>query len=148
MLTVADELPEKIIKIETLRINRDIYKRCRCSLTERRYVVDPQNREVTCKNCGSRVDPFDAIYDITRYYERLEEEAQSLLDQRKQIINYKPHMIVFRDLERQYRGKKMLPCCPHCHRGFYFEELAAWTNRKIEDRRRQLKGGLDAGKTT
>jgi hypothetical protein len=136
--TVTDKLPEKIIKIETLRINRDIYKRCRCAYWERKYEVDPQNREVTCKKCGSRVDPFDAIYDMAKHYERLEEEVQRLLEQRKEIINYKPHMIVFRNLESNYRGKKMLPSCPHCHRGFFFEEIVNWTNREIEERRRLL----------
>jgi len=140
---VSDELPEKIIKIETLRINRDIYKRCRCQTHERRYEVDPQNREVICKNCGSRVDPFDAIEDISRHYERIEEETQRLLDQRKEIMNYKPWLLVIRKLEQRYRGKAMLPCCPHCREPFYLEEIATWTNRESVERWRKGRAKHD-----
>ena len=131
-----EKLPDKVVDIEVLRINRNINKRCQCD--DRNYVVDTQNKEVSCGKCGARIDPYEAIEDLAYNHERLQREAQMLLDQRREITNYKINMVVFRGLESNYRGKKMLPICPHCNRAFYFEELNFWTNREIEERRRKV----------
>lgn len=131
-----DELPDKLINLEVLRINRDVTKICRCY--DRGFVVDTQNGMVTCNKCGAWVDPFEAITELARHRERIKDENRRLLEERKQIVNYKPHMLTFRNLEKHYRNKEMLPVCPHCHRGFYFEEITSWTNREYEERRRKV----------
>lgn len=132
------DLPENIVNLEVLRINRNIDKRCKCQ--DSNYVVDTENREVNCSKCGARIDPFDAMYELSLHWERVEKETERLLEQRKQIVNYKPHMIVFREIERKYRGKEMIPACPHCNRGFYFEDLNFWVNADMEKRRREKEG--------
>ncbi|QDX93172.1 hypothetical protein EEL30_13165 [Brevibacillus laterosporus] len=111
-----NQLPGKIVDIDVLRINRNSNKRCQC--TEKTFVIDPQNRAINCGRCGAPVDPYEAMYYLATEQEQLRDQVLNLLEQRKQIVNYKPHMLAFRDLERQSRGKKMLPTCPHCHRGF------------------------------
>lgn len=132
---MTEELPENIVSIEALRINRNIDKRCNC--TKRSFVVDSRNKAVHCSGCGAWVDPYDAMYELARHYERLENETRELLEQRRKIARYKPHMVVFRKLEKQYRGRKMLLACPHCSRGFFFEELSLWTNAEMEKKRRE-----------
>ena len=130
-----DKLPDKIIDLEILRINRNIDKQCKCNRWERNFTVDTTNKKVYC-SCGAEVDPYDAIYDIAYRRDRLNEEVKRLLEQRKEIVEYKPWLLVFRDLESRYRTKRMLPACPHCGRGFYFEEIRCWVNRRLEDLRR------------
>lgn len=128
------ELPDKVYYIETIRINRNMDKRCKC--TDRTFVVDPHNRSVYCGKCGAWIEPYEAIEEIATYYERLNDEVERLLEQRRQIMNYKPWLLIFRQLEKAYRSKKMLPCCPNCNQAFYFEEIKCWTNRKMEELRR------------
>lgn len=135
------ELPDKIIDLEVLRINRNIGKRCKCE--NRNFVVDTDNREITCGKCGAWVDPYEAIYELARTRERMVDETKRLLEQRKQIINYKPHLLVFRNLESHYRSKEMLPCCPECGKAFYFEHITSWTNRRMEEMRREKEHGND-----
>lgn len=134
---MTDKLPENIINIEMLRINRNIGKRCKC--IEKKFTVDANNRFVYCRECGALVDPYEAIEYLARHYEQLEEETKFLLEQRREIVNYKPHMVVFRNLERDYRGKKKLPCCPKCGEGFYFEEITNWVNRENEGKSKKNK---------
>lgn len=129
-----DELPNKIIDIKILKINRNIRKHCTCS--ERTYTIDQVNREITCDKCGAIIDPFEVVVDIAYRRERLREETNRLLEQRKEIINYNPHLLVFRSLEQSYRGKRMLPVCPECGKAFYFEKITSWTNRRSEEQRR------------
>ena len=123
-------LPEKIYPIETLRLMRNATKHCRCE--NKSFVVDVANSMVNCGSCGARIEPFEAIKYMALHSESLRTETENLLEQRRAILNYKPHMVVFRDLESRYRGKKMLPMCPHCDRGFYFEELKGWINTAVE----------------
>ncbi len=132
-----DKLPDKVVHIESLRINRNIDKRCKCE--DRTFVIDFNNNSVHCHDCGAWVDPFVAIRELALHYERLDNEQDALFEQRRQIMNYKPHLIVIRKLEEQYRGKQMIPCCPHCKEGFFLEELSSWTNRQMEILRREKK---------
>lgn len=104
---------------------------------DRSFIVDTQNREINCGKCGARVDAYEALEELASNYEKIGGEISSLLNQRKQIVNYKPHLIVFRNLESKYRGKKMLPTCPHCSGASYLEELNLWTSRNLEDKRRE-----------
>jgi len=132
---LSDKLPDKIIPISTLRINRDKNKKCTCR--NRKFEIDTQNREISCQECGAIVHPYDALFDIAMHYERLEEEVSNLLAVRKQIVDYKPHLLVMRELEKIYMGGRMLPCCPHCHKGIHAKELlVSSVSKKHEEQRR------------
>ena len=74
---MSDKLPDKIIPISTLRTNRDRNKKCTCR--NRKFEIDTQNKEILCQECGTIVDPYDALFDIAMHYERLEEEVENLL---------------------------------------------------------------------
>jgi len=132
---LSDKLPDKVIPISTLRIIRDKNKKCTCR--NRKFYIDTQNREISCQECGAVIDPYDAMLDIANHYEQFGKEVDSLLTQRKQILDYKPHLLVMRELEKIYMGGKMLPCCPHCGKGIHAKELlVASTSKQYEDRRR------------
>ena len=140
-----DKLPDNIISLKTIRLNHGKTKKCTCR--NRVFEVDYQNKEVTCGYCGEVVDPFEAILEIARRREHFKEEIDSLLEQRKQILNWKPHLLAVRELERIYRGGDMLPCCPHCGRGIEAKELTkAFTNRKMELERRKFDYRKTEGK--
>jgi len=133
---LSEKLPDKIIPISTLRINRDKNKKCTCR--NRKFEIDTQNKEILCQECGAIVHPYDALFDIAMHYERLEEEVSNLLAVRKQIVDYKPHLLVMRELEKIYMGGRMLPCCPHCHNGIYAKELLVHHVSKRHEEQRRL----------
>lgn len=129
------KLPDKIIDIDQIRINRNIEKICSCE--NRKFVLDTQNRRVICNSCGSIVDPYDAMYDLSQRAENMRSQVERLLEQRKQILDYKPYLLTIRSLEKRYRGKKSLPCCPRCDEPFYLEELKVWSGKSYADARIQ-----------
>ncbi|MDY0396799.1 hypothetical protein RWE15_23995 [Virgibacillus halophilus] len=57
------------------------------------------------------------------------------MSRKKQIANYKPWLVVIKKLEKQYRGRKMIPNCPRCSEPFYLEELVQWTGKPYADAR-------------
>lgn len=62
-------------------------------------------------------------------------EVNRLREQAKALQNYKPWLKTIRYLEKQYRGKRMLPECPRCNAPFYLEELTSWTGREFASAR-------------
>lgn len=127
-----DEFPEKIVQLDQIRINRNLKKECNCSI--KRYVVDTTNKRIFCQGCGTQVDPYDAMLDLANRHERINEDLQRLHEQRKQLLDYKPWLLTIRNLEKRYRGKKSLPCCPRCNKPFYLEELKTWISREWADK--------------
>lgn len=130
---MADKLPDKIVEIDQLRINRGIDKLCTCR--NRRFMLDTTNKRVICNECGAEVDPYQAMQELATSAEGIQKQVEGLLEQRKQILNYKPWLVTIRNLERKYRGKKMLPNCPRCDEPFYLEELESWTGKPFADAR-------------
>ena len=126
-----EKLPDKIKRIDVMRIKYGKRKLCECRNPH--YEIDYINRLVTCEDCGAVIEPFEALYEIAKHYKRLEDQVQSLLEQRKEIANYKPHLVVIKNLEKMYRDNNysMVPVCPKCGEAFDLKELVSWRNRKF-----------------
>jgi len=130
---MSKKLPDKLVSLDHIRINRGIDKICTCK--NRKYILDTTNRRINCSSCGAVIDPYDAMYDLSRKSEDMMDSVERLLEQRKQILNYKPWLVTIRKLEKRYRGKKTIPCCPRCDEPFYLEELVHWMGKSFADAR-------------
>lgn len=128
-----NDLPDKIVSLDQVRISRGLEKICKCD--DRKFVIDTSNRRVTCNSCGATVDPYDAMLELANNRQEHVKQMERLLEQRKQIVNYNPHLVVIKKLEKQYRGRKMIPNCPRCSEPFYLEELVHWTGKPYADAR-------------
>lgn len=130
---MGKDLPDRVIGLDQVRIIRGLEKICKCE--KRKFVIDTRNRRVTCNSCGSVVDPYDALYDLSLQDEERTKQVEHLLEQRREIANYKPWLVVIKRLESKYRGHKMLPNCPRCDEPFYLEELVSWSGKPYADAR-------------
>lgn len=126
-----ERLPDKIKRIDVLRVEYGRKKLCQCR--DPHYTIDYQNKLVWCDDCGAIVDPLEALQYLATHYERLATQTENLLRQRQEIANYKPHLVVIKELERHYRENKfsMVPCCPHCGDPFDLTEIRSWSNRRF-----------------
>ena len=113
-----EKLPESIVQLDLVRLNRDRKKFCTCDRAT--YEVDEVNRVVTCRQCDAWVEPFAALVDIAHRHEEREREQQRLLDQRREILNYKPHLLVMRELERGVSRQDHASRMPALPAGFLF----------------------------
>lgn len=133
-----NDLPENVIPITAIRINHNKDKKCTCR--NRCFEVDTQNKEILCAECGAVVPPYDAMLDIAFDVNTMNMEVESLREQRMKLLNWKPHLIALRKLERIYRSGSMLPSCPHCGRGIEAQELLKReVNKQMEMERRKFE---------
>ena len=124
-----EDLPKRIIRFDALRVEYGRSKICQCKTA--RYEIDYQNHLVQCQDCGAIVDPFDAMLNIAKYYNRYEEHLDYLLEERKRLENWKPRLLVIRDLAEHYHSGKMAPICPRCHQAFDLKEINQWTDLRF-----------------
>jgi hypothetical protein len=127
----VSDLPDKIQRIDILRIEHNMRKLCAC--LHHSYVIDTENKLVYCKHCGAIIDPFEALCELARDVEHWNNQTEMMLKQQKEIQNWKPWLLPLRKVEKLYRAGQLLPMCPHCGRGILAEELAmSAINKKIE----------------
>lgn len=119
-----DKLPDKLVQIDALRVNR--HAKLHCSCTSPLFEVDTKNQTVQCTKCGAFISPFSALIWIADKASELNGQLERLYEQRKELRSYKPHLVAIRHLEQQYRGRKKLPCCPRCREPFYLEDIRFW----------------------
>lgn len=126
---MSNELPDKVIRMDVVRVEQAKMKSCECF--EPHYTIDTINRLVYCKDCGAIVDPFNALTYLAEHYDRIAKWTETILEQRRQIESYKPHLVVIKQLEEQCRANKysMMPVCPHCKEPFELSDLRTWVNR-------------------
>lgn len=119
-----DQLPDKIVEFTSL-IREHGYKECNCGINAT-FIVDTNNYTVTCNTCGNRVEAFAALVSLTNSHSRYREEIDMLLQQQRQLLNYKPHRRVLKAIEELFskRRPKRYPKCPSCNEPFYLEEIA------------------------
>ncbi len=129
MIDFYDKLPDKLVQIDALRVNRNAKLHCSCA--DPSFEVDPRNQTVQCTKCGAFISPFSALIWIADKASKLNRQLERLYEQRKQLAAYKPHLVVIKRLEQEYRGRKMLPCCPHCKQAFYLEDIRSWVDAKF-----------------
>ncbi|MCU5146586.1 hypothetical protein NST86_10655 [Bacillus sp. FSL L8-0199] len=79
--------------------------------------------------------PYDAIVDLSIQHEEFNRQVETLLEQKKLLAAYKPHLRSIKSLESSYRGRMMLLRCPRYRKPFYLEELVSWTNKKYAEKR-------------
>jgi len=133
------ELPDNVKRFDILKVEYARKKLCQCR--EPHYQIDYQNRLVYCTDCGAIVEPFDVLHNLATHYDRISNQVEGLLKQRKEIVDWKPWLLTFRRLEGEYRGGKMLPLCPMCGEPFHFEKIVSWVDRKmVELRVEKLEG--------
>jgi hypothetical protein len=54
---------------------------------------------------------------------RLYRRLRSMRDEIAAIAGRRSWLNAVKRLDRIWRGRKMLPCCPHCSRGLFAEEM-------------------------
>jgi hypothetical protein len=128
-------MSENVLNFTTAKIVRNKQKLCQCERLS--YELDMENRLVTCVFCGAYIDPFDALLNLAYEPENLQAEMNEFIDRRntalkkwRETMKRKPNMIIFKEMERNYRRRKrcqMLPLCPKCHEPFRFEDINVWT---------------------
>ena len=120
-------MENKIINIDTLIINRNREKICKCSKPS--FIIDTQNHIVQCKECMAILDPFEALLKIATMFDEINNEVKNAINYRNELMKYKPHLKEAKRLEQMMREEDLLPICPKCGKAFEWNKLTSMINK-------------------
>ena len=126
---MTNENDNKIISIETIRINYARNKICKCD--KPLYEIDYKNRLVYCRTCNAIIDPFEALYKVALYMQDINCEIKRAIEYKKELENYKPYLKQAKRYEKMMREKDMLPICPKCNQLFKWDEVSSMGNKRF-----------------
>ena len=141
-----DNLPANVVRITALQARYGSKRSCQCR--NPRLEVDVDAKEVLCRECKRRIDPFDALVILCDHEHQIYAETEALLEERKRLLNWRPHLLAAKAVENALRSRTMVPTCPHCMEALFpsdFQHMSA-TNRALAETRRQFKDAAKKSK--
>lgn len=100
-------------------------------------------RRVWCESCERTIDNFDAFMTFVNHLDRMVLAARHDLDTAERALAATVRMRATKELDRMWAGKRMVPCCPHCHGGLLPDDFAGGacsaTSYELEVARRKVK---------
>ncbi|CAG9194100.1 hypothetical protein BCAR13_110102 [Paraburkholderia caribensis] len=133
-----------VIDIDALRVARkSSYVRAAGECRHMHITLDDNGDIVKCDDCGMQLSPYWALGHFVEHYQRaiakLTRGENELRNAQEQGIS----LLAARRVERAWRSRTMVPCCPHCGEGVGPKDGFGSTqiNKAIYERRRAAKRG-------
>lgn len=128
-----------VIDIGELRVSRGQTRRPHSVCLHRRLTYDPLERRIWCRDCERDIDGFDAFTIIAEqcheFYTQNAHRAKKLEEAEK----FQARSIAVKELDRLWRSRNTVPCCPHCKRGLLPEDMKHLSGVGVEYERARRK---------
>lgn len=112
-----------VVDIGLMRVARGKSRRLHTTCRHLNVVYDAQERRIWCKDCERDVEPFDAFMSLTQ---NMHAAMQRLAQEREAIEVAKTthaRRIAVKALDALWRGKSLVPVCPHCDTGLFADDF-------------------------
>lgn len=106
-----------------VRAGRTPWKSEKDRCKHRQVIYSTTERRVWCEACNSPVDAFDALMTVVHHFEDMEREARRRIHKAQEDAEAVIVRRAAKEFDRSW-GRKMAPCCPHCHRGLMPHDFA------------------------
>ncbi|MDQ7982262.1 hypothetical protein QYH69_34115 [Paraburkholderia sp. SARCC-3016] len=131
----------EVIDLGEYRVERKPHRPFDGTCQHKHLTVDQNGGIITCDDCGKQIDAFIALNlmldSYSKYWAKLNSKDKSLQEQAHRQL----HLKAAQRVEDAWRGRKMIPVCPHCSEAIFPDDGFGSTlvNREIAVRRRQAK---------
>lgn len=132
----------RVVDIGDYRVARGMTRRAFTTCPHHRMVYDNQERRIWCKDCEKDVEGFDAFELLAKSFSR---QTAILKAREEKVKEAEAHSIISlaaKVIDKAWRKKKMVPCCPHCQEGLFpedFKDGAAFVSKSYELEKQRRK---------
>ncbi len=112
-----------VIDFGDLRVARGLSRRPVTICRHHQLRYDTRERRIWCADCEHDVEPFDAFASLVERYDAAIKRAERKIAEAKEAQEFALRSIAAKQIDRHWRSRKMVPCCPHCQRGIWPEDV-------------------------
>lgn len=129
---------DAVVSLEAFRLRKHppLGPACQHSRT----VIDERAGTVTCRECDATLSAFWVLGRIAREENRVFARIVTLRAEAAALETWVPFLRAMRSLEKRWRGRAMLPACPHCRHGLWPDELGSSVSLSLELAQRKKAG--------
>lgn len=127
-----------VVDIGDARVARGMSRRPVSACKHKSMVYDHKERRVWCKECETDIEGFDAFLILVEQFDRASMDIERRLEQLAEAEKTNITRIAAKNMEKAFRRRHMVPCCPHCKAGILPEdtERMSMVGREYETARR------------
>lgn len=130
-----------VVNIDDLRITRQRDNKWKREACKHLHLTFDDNGEIIeCDDCGKQIGGYWAVLMLAERYAEAWNKLQAGSEALARAKSEGVHLLAARKVERAWRSRSMVPCCPHCGQGIGPNEGFGETmiNAEMERRRRQV----------
>lgn len=131
-----------VVDIGDIRVARGLSRRPVSSCKHKHVLYDEKERRVWCSDCETDVEAFDAFIGLVGQFDAAAKQAKRLIDEAHEASKFSLISRAAKAIDRQWRSKRMVPACPHCHAGIWPEDALhmGCVGKEYDKARRDRKG--------
>ena len=103
-----------VVNLNDVRVARGMTRRHHSSCPHNSVLYDEKERRVWCQDCETDVEAFDAFMKLVEQHDSAWQKLSRLLEEAKEARMFQIRRIVTKRLDKIWRSKTRVPCCPHC----------------------------------
>jgi hypothetical protein len=134
-----------VIDIEGLLVERQRQHASRpaTACKHKRVKLDDDGCIVRCADCDLQLAAYWMLTEFLEHYELALAKINARERRHAEALVRDIHLTAAQRVEKAWRSRTMVPCCPHCGEGIRATDGLGETmiNRTIDDRRRAAKRG-------
>lgn len=112
-----------VIDIGELRVSRGQSRRPHSACPHRRLTYDPRERRIWCRDCERDIDGFDAFTILAEQCHSFHAQNARRAKELAEAEQFQARSLAVKALDRLWRSRTTVPCCPHCRRGLLPEDM-------------------------
>lgn len=110
----------------------------------RTITLNDNGQIVTCCDCGQQVSAYWMLKESSNLWKMLEDQLKRREDKLREDKEANLHRIASRRVDKIWRCKDLVPCCPHCGEGISTsDELGSVAiNKRVDEARRRAREAI------
>lgn len=112
-----------VVDIGDLRVARGLSRRPFSSCQHRQMSYDKDERRIWCRDCETNVEAFDAFLLIVEHFDSARKDIERRSADVKAAEEHALISLAAREVDKVWRGRRMVPLCPVCSSGLFPEDF-------------------------
>lgn len=113
-----------VVDFGDVRVARGLSRRPFSGCKHKRLRYDTRERRIWCADCERDIEGFEAFALLAERAHEVDTRLKAWAEEVKAAEAFQLRSRAAKKIDEVWRGRSLVPCCPHCNRGLLPEHFA------------------------